>query len=151
MSPHSKLYHRLPAWVPDTAIFHIRIRAVRGEILTQTDRAPGLLASVREYAATGHWSCYLFLLMPDHVHALLAFGRNRAMSEEIRNWKRGQNRCLGIRWQEGYFDHRIRSADEFAETYAYIERNPVATKLCEHPDDWPWRTTAWVDDARPIP
>ena len=151
MPLHSKLYHRAPAWVPDTAVFHVRVRAERGEDLLRADRANGLVESACRYAAEGRWSCYIFLLMPDHLHAMLSFSRSRSMSEEVRNWKRGQSRCLGVRWQEGYFDHRIRSSDEFAKTYAYIERNPVVLNLCVKAEDWPWRAAAWSQEARPTP
>ena len=146
----SKLFHKTPSWVPDTAIFHVRIRIQPGSTaLTEPTCAAGLLDSVERYAESGKWSCYLMLLMPDHLHALLSFGREVGMSETLRNWKRGQARILGIRWQDGYFDHRIRNAEEYAEKFAYIERNPVACGLCGQEGDWPWRTAAFAKEAVP--
>jgi putative transposase len=50
----------------------------------------------------------LFLLMPDHVHAVLSFPRDKSMSEVIRDWKRFHKRTYRVMWQEGYFDHRLR-------------------------------------------
>lgn len=141
----NRLQHRIPAWVSDVAIFHIRIRCSPGnpQDLTNPEWAQPLLASVEDYAVRGRWSCFLFLLMPDHLHALFSFASDPGMSETLRNWKRAQARLLGIRWQSNYFDHRIRSAAEYSEKFSYIERNPVAKGLCVHPGDWPWRMT-WL-------
>jgi putative transposase len=48
------------------------------------------------------WQITLFLLMPNHVHALLCFPRDKSMSEAIRNWKRFHTRVNHVIWQEGY-------------------------------------------------
>ena len=79
----------------------------------------------------------MFLLMPDHAHALLAFPREPGMSVVLRNWKRGAARLQGVRWQENYFDHRIRSKAEAQEKWLYIRRNPVVKGLCSKEEDWP--------------
>jgi len=145
-----RLDHKTPAWVSDLAIFHIRIRCEPDSVrLVDPAIAPRILQSAQSYVATGRWSCHLMILMPDHLHALLSFGRTAGMGTTIRNWKRGQSRLLGVRWQENYFDHRIRGEAEYSETFAYLERNPVASGLCEKPEDWPWRTTGLAPDAVP--
>lgn len=147
----SRLFHRTPAWVPDTAIFHIRIRCApdNSRPLTHPDLGPALLRSVGIYTERQRWSCYLFLLMPDHLHGFFSFGRDQAMSETIRSWKRYHTRHNGVIWQENYFDHRLRDAREFSEKYAYIERNPVAKGLCGQVDEWPWRVSAWSPGSPP--
>jgi REP element-mobilizing transposase RayT len=119
-------------------MFHIRIRTDACQIfpLTTPARATDLLNSVRLYHATGRWWCELFLLMPDHLHALLAFPREPGMAATIREWKRGAARLQGVKWQENFFDHRIRSDKFSAETWHYIRRNPVAKGLCPDEDSW---------------
>jgi len=146
-----RLHHEIPPWVGDDAIFHIRIRCLPGgrSALTFPGTAAAILASVRDYAERGRWSCYLMLLMPDHLHGLLSFGRDKSMSETIRNWKRARTRFQRVCWQDGYFDHRIRSAAEYTEKYQYIERNPVVLGHCATPEEWPWRITAFHADAKP--
>ena len=42
----------------------------------------------------------------------------------------------GVRWQEGYFDHRLRNPSEYLDKYAYVRRNPVRAGLCALPEDW---------------
>ena len=79
--------------------------------------------------------------MPDHLHALLSFARDQSMSRVIGDWKRFHARTNGVTWQEGYFDHRLRS-DESGEQLSakmnYMRRNPVAAGLCDKAKDWPW-------------
>ncbi|OGV47243.1 MAG: hypothetical protein A2X46_18025 [Lentisphaerae bacterium GWF2_57_35] len=145
----SKLHHNTPGWVPDVAIFHIRIRCASNNQLPLTHDELGLklLSSIHYYANRQLWSCYLFVLMPDHVHALLSFDHTKGMSQTVRNWKRYHASHHGVLWQENFFDHRIRSEQEFSEKYAYIERNPVAKNLCATPEEWPWKISSWEPDA----
>ncbi|HVS53167.1 MAG TPA: hypothetical protein VHD62_12495 [Opitutaceae bacterium] len=76
--------------------------------------------------------------MPDHLHALISFSIEESVSAVIGDWKRFQEKQHGIRWQEGYFDHRIRSGDELQLKAGYIRKNPVVKGLCTQPHDWLW-------------
>ena len=136
----SRLYHKTPAWVEDGSVFHIRIRCSVGNAipLIQPDVADKILESASFYSEQGRWFVHLFLLMPDHLHALISFPKDDAMTRVISEWKRYQTRQHGIQWQENFFDHRIRSTKEYLEKAAYIRRNPVAKGLCEAPETWRW-------------
>ncbi|MDB6114553.1 MAG: hypothetical protein JWQ62_1498 [Lacunisphaera sp.] len=59
------------------------------------------------------------------------------MTAIVRNWKRGAARFQGIKWQDNFFDHRIRSPKEAQEKWRYIRLNPVVKQLCASEDDWP--------------
>ena len=86
-----RLHHELPTWVdPEGAVFHIRIRAAPENLenLTNENLAPKLLASAIEYAKRRIWWPALFLIMPDHIHALLSFSVTRNMSRVIGDWKK---------------------------------------------------------------
>jgi REP element-mobilizing transposase RayT len=100
--------------------------------------AQALLGSVRYYHEHARWNCGLFLLMPDHVHALISFPVDTSMSNVIAAWKSYQTKRHNVRWQANYFDHRIRSHKELDAKAAYIRHNPVAKSLCRRPEDWPW-------------
>jgi REP element-mobilizing transposase RayT len=139
-----RLHHNVPHWVEPGALFHIRIRLDREKEqrpLTTPPLAQVILESVRFYEATMKWHVTIFLLMPDHLHALLAFGRDKSMSETIQGWKRFHRRVNHVTWQEGYFDHRLR-ADERGTQLSikvdYIRQNPVAAGLCAKANDWHW-------------
>jgi REP element-mobilizing transposase RayT len=141
---HGKLHHKTPGWVPSGSRFHIRIR-LEGPQRPLTDSAVGsaLLDSARFYHAKRRWYTWLFLLMPDHLHAILTFPRDASMGNTVGDWKRYQERALGIRWQDNFFDHRLRNNDEFAEKCSYVRTNPVRQGLCATPEDWPWLAEPW--------
>lgn len=77
--------------------------------------ASRLLDAARRYHELGRWWCELLLLMPDHLHAIAAFPSEPGMSEVLRNWKRGTARFQHVQWQDGYFDHRLRTEKEARE------------------------------------
>ncbi len=135
-----RLGHSVPPWVEAGATFHIRIRAEPSSAaLIEPRIASALLDSVRFYHERERWHCSLFLIMPDHLHALLSFGFEDAMTRTVGDWKRYTAKAYNIQWQTNFFDHRLRGPAALGEKYAYIMRNPVAKGLCEHEDAWPWR------------
>ncbi len=139
-----RLHHRVPHWVEPGALFHVRIaldRQKEQRALTDPALAQAILDSAKFYEAKVRWHITLFLLMPDHLHALLSFARNESMSEVIRDWKRFHARINGVIWQEGYFDHRLRVDERGTQLSAkmdYIRQNPVAAGLCTKMEHWPW-------------
>lgn len=141
-----RLHHDTPGWVKEGALFHVRLRVAPDQkcALTETEMSTSLLKAAANYHAIGHWWCELFLLMPDHAHALLVFPRESGMSVVVRNWKRGAARLQSVRWQDNFFDHRIRIEAEGREKWAYIRRNPVVKGLCLKEEDCPhqWGATS---------
>jgi len=100
-----------------------------------------LLDSARFYETNRRWRIGIFLLMPDHLHAILSFGWGERMSDVVGDWKRFQMTQHGVHWQQDYFDHRLRSderGEQLAVKFDYIRRNPVAAGLCAQVEDWPW-------------
>jgi REP-associated tyrosine transposase len=143
----SKLYHAVPGWVQPGALFHIRIRIDREKQQTELVTPPiaeSLMDSAKFYEANQRWYITVFLLMPDHIHAILSFHRDSAMSRIIGEWKHFQTYEHGIIWQEGYFDHRLRDderGEQLSAKINYIRQNPVAAGLCAKAADWPW----WIE------
>ena len=101
----SKLHHNVPHWVEPNSVFHIRIRLDRDKQqtpLTDALLATTLLESAEFYDSKFRWHIALFFLMPDHVHALLAFQRDESMSRIIGDWKHFHARKNRVEWQEGF-------------------------------------------------
>ncbi len=136
-----RLCHARPPWVEGVAIYHIRIRRSKhwNHSLTEEIIATTILDSVSHYQRQSLWSCRLFLLMPDHLHALLSFDPSKKMSSIVGNWKSFHAKSLAVQWQSNYFDHRIRNDDELSLKYSYILNNPVVKGLCNSPESWPWK------------
>lgn len=137
----NRLAHVTPGWVRPSSFFHIRLRCVpeNSGMLSSPPTARILLPAAERYHHLGRWHCLIFLLMPDHLHALLAFPSDARMSRTIGEWKRYTTQVSGVAWQTNYFDHRIRNAAELQEKFAYILRNPVVKELCRDEEAWPWK------------
>ena len=93
---------------------------------------------MRVYREQRKWYPSLFLLMPDHLHMLIGFGRGHEMSKVIQAWKRYTATKHGIEWQREFFDHRLRSEENTANKAAYILQNPVRAGLIKEGATWPW-------------
>ena len=139
----SKLHHEVPSWVEGGALFHIRIaldRTSQQKTLTEPTLAQSILDSVRFYHQKERWFITVFVLMSDHLHMLVSFYNDQAISRVIGEWKHFHARTNDVLWQQGYFDHRLRD-DERGEQLSmkvdYIHANPVAAGLCTKPEDWP--------------
>lgn len=133
---HRRLWHDVPHWVEDGAWFFITVNCAdrMREQLTLPTVATPLLDAARSYHDQGKW--HLGLLMPDHWHAIMGFPRGKPMAELVKDWKRYTKRTLGIDWQDGFFDHRLRN-DVVTSKFYFIRRNPVVKGLCETSEDWP--------------
>ena len=59
------------------------------------------------------------------------------MTGEIAAFKKFTARTLGIRWQRGFFDHRLRHEESEREKADYILRNPERAGLVVQWEQWP--------------
>jgi REP element-mobilizing transposase RayT len=84
--------------------------------------------------------------MPDHVHLFVAFPPEGMTLPE---WIKALKSMLGKQllrlgtqkphWQEGFFDHVLRSAESYLQKWEYIRMNPVRAGLCKEAEEWPYR------------
>jgi REP element-mobilizing transposase RayT len=135
-----RLPHDVPQWVADGSFFFISINCVpqsRNQ-LCQTGVGDAVFSAATFYHKHFKWHCRLMLLMPDHLHAIIAFPREPGMRSTVRFWKGYLSRFHPIRWQDDFFDHRLRNHHEEYAKASYILMNPVRRGLCERAEDWPW-------------
>ena len=51
-------------------------------------------------------------------------------------------------WQEGFFDHLMRSDESYSQKWNYVRQNPVRAGLVKSADDWPYQgEIAYIDRA----
>ncbi|MDF9826965.1 putative transposase [Ereboglobus sp. PH5-10] len=133
------LGHEIPSWVRDGEIYFITIcaenRAARP--LIQGTIAHNLLESVAYLNDHDQWFARLFLVMPDHVHGLISFRADNSMPRRITAWKSFTTKQFGVKWQDRFFDHRLRRDESLDEKAHYIRMNPVRAGLVDAPEKWP--------------
>jgi len=135
-----KLPHAIPQWVAEGSWFFITIKCMPPgrNHLCQAETGDAVLAAMKYNREKLIWHCRLCLLMPDHLHAILAFPRESGMKMAIKNWKKYVAGKHDVDWQRDFFDHRLRDHHKLEEKTRYILMNPVRKGLCERAEDWVW-------------
>lgn len=122
-------------------------RALSGPLWLREPRvAQCVVDALRQGERLGHYVLHSFVVMANHVHALLepkvALARTTNAIKGVT--ARRANAILGRTgkhfWQDESFDHWVRNEAEFARIRSYIERNPVSAGLVARPEDWLWST-----------
>jgi REP-associated tyrosine transposase len=135
-----KLPHTVPQWVVEGGWFFVTINCVpRGRNqLCCAEPGNAVLQAMNFNHEKCVWHCRLCLLMPDHLHAIMAFPREPGMATTIKNWKKFVAGKYSVDWQRDFFDHRLRDHHEVEEKTSYILMNPVRRGLCERVKEWVW-------------
>src|SRR5207249_749186 len=96
-----KLPHAIPQWVAEGSWFFIILNCVpRGKNqLCRADTGEAVLAAMKFNHERLIWHCRLCLLMPDHLHAIIAFPREPGMQITITNRKMFIAGKCGVDWQ----------------------------------------------------
>ncbi len=125
-------------------------RAQSGPLWLKDPRIAGCVVDSlrRGDAELNHYRLHAFVVMANHVHALLTpLVAVRRITNGIKGvTSREANRILHRTgqpfWQVESYDHWVRNEEEFARIRSYIERNPVAAGLVPRPEDWAWSSAS---------
>jgi REP element-mobilizing transposase RayT len=86
-----------------------------------------------------------YVIMPDHIHLFVGVAAQADLSRWMQALKSVLGKTLsgmGIEkphWQEGFFDHLLRSSESYEEKWEYVRQNPVRKGLCATPEEWPYQ------------
>lgn len=112
--------------------------------------------------------CVGFVVMPDHVHAIVWFPVADQLSHFLKQWKqRGSAKIKKILceklpanagrfdlsepvWQPRNYDFNLYSSRKVEEKLAYMHLNPVRAGLVAHPCDWPWSSARSYELGRTV-
>ncbi|HEY8993325.1 MAG TPA: transposase [Lacunisphaera sp.] len=134
----SKLPHVAPAWAKPSALFFVTVcTSPRGKNQLCHDRVAGtIFESVEFRQQRFDWHVTLLVLMPDHLHMLVAFPDDLDMRKIVTDWKSLLARKTAITWQRDFFDHRIRDHENWEQKAGYIRQNPVRGGLVSRVEEW---------------
>jgi REP element-mobilizing transposase RayT len=158
MSSRKTLPHAVPLWVDvQKEIYFITLNALPrgGNHLAHHQVMTELAETVDHRQRMHQWWCHLFLVMPDHIHALITFPPvGTALQLRVSRWKAWTAKSLGIHWQRDFFEHRLRGEDERSHKATYILENPVRQGWATEPREWPFvwfangpRPYGWPENA----
>lgn len=88
--------------------------------------------------------------MPDHIHLLIRLAGSGSLAESMRLFKGRLAPVLrphGLKWQVGFYEHRIRASDDLLPVFLYIYLNPYRAKLISNGQKWPGYYCCEMDSA----
>lgn len=108
-------------------------------------RVAGQVAESLRHFDGARYRLHAWVIMPNHVHALVQPLPGHALEQILHGWKsftaHRANETLGRAgsfWQPESYDHWVRNETELEHYRRYTEQNPVKARLCGQPHDWPW-------------
>ncbi len=89
------------------------------------------------------YSVYAWVIMPDHLHAVIRLRGDKTLSQVMNRVKGVASRKInllrghgGNLWQESFHDEAIRNERQMNATIDYIHYNPIRPGLVENPEDY---------------
>ena len=128
-----------------------------GECWLRRTEIAELVANALCFFAGTRYRLSAWVVMPNHVHAVLWPMPNHTLSKIVQSWKRftarEANKLLSRTgqefWQPEAFDHWIRSDEEYGRCCRYVANNPVKARLCPAPEDWRWSSASRERQPQP--
>ena len=112
--------------------------------------------------------CVGFVVMPDHVHAILWFPETDKLSVFLQQWKRltshtirkwmsdhmaryfAEDEIPARFWTPRYYSFEIYSESKLIEKLEYMHLNPVRAGLVEKAVDWQWSSARWYEQQKSV-
>lgn len=135
----------------------------RHDGLTAPSVARAILDEIHAMSADGAWAVQSAVVMPDHLHLLIALGERLALAKAVQRLKAKTSAALrsaGSSWERGFFDRQLRPDDDRLPIFLYIYLNPYRAGLLQKSAKWPHyycRSEVWawfrdmLDADRPYP
>ena len=127
-----------------------------------------LLGILNEQLSKLAATCVGFVIMPEHVHAVIWFPETgklswfmqewkRVSSRNIRDWYRQQPAAYGFGqaigegfWQRRYYAFEIDNEQKLREKVEYMHLNPVRAGLVKRTVDWKWSSARHYELGRSV-
>ena len=103
----------------------------------------------------GNAKMLAWVLMPDHLHALLQLGEQDELSKVVNRLKSASARhvnCVlkrtGAVWARAFHDHALRCNEDLQDVARYVVANPLRAGLVARIGDYPFWNAAWIEQTR---
>ena len=117
----------------------------RQPIFRELGAARVLVRMLRREQDKGHARTLAYVVMPDHLHWMLALGERRSLSMVVRAVKAVTAHELGgPTWQKGFHDHALRKEEDLAGVARYVVANPVRAGLVRRVGNYPHWDAVWL-------
>ena len=131
----------------DRIFFVTTITAHRQPIFRREATANLLIETLAHYRDAGKFLLHEFVIMPDHLHALLTPADEISLERVMQFIKGGFSYRMkerGSVWQASFTNHRVRDLEDFEKHREYIWMNPVRAGLARRPEEYRYSSAAGV-------
>ena len=129
----------------DRTFFATSVTWERRPIFRSARAARLFLDTLFKYRDQGAFQLFEFVLMPDHLHLLLAPKPTLALERAMQFIKGGfSHRFMketGSRmeiWERSFTNHRVRDGADYERHRLYIHLNPVRVRLVQRAEEYPY-------------
>ena len=135
----------------------------RRRFLDSAEPRDVVLEALQKCLQTNDALCAGYVIMPDHVHALISGGGDFSISSFVQVWKKTSSyrlrRFFSINldryaqlcpqdcpiWQARFYDFNIDTEQKLMEKLTYMHDNPVTAGLAESVLDWNWSSARYYE------
>lgn len=126
--------------IPDLVFFITTGLKDRPALFSDPKAAQSVVDSLQFSRRNGEIELFGFVVMPDHLHAILRTKAPLTISRFIKRMKTHIAHLLGQGpiWEKGFWSEVIEGEIFVKQKLVYIHENPVRAGLMERPEDYPW-------------
>ena len=144
----------LPAPQELRTYFVTAVTANRRRLFQVEANADLLLKTLSDYRDQGRFQLHSFVIMPDHLHALLTPAPDVSLEKAMQYIKGGFSFRLKSKldvWSRSFNESQILTLEKFGACKTYIEQSPARAHLCESPEEYKYSSLSHREmiDARP--
>jgi len=141
-----------------------------GPVCLQDPRIASVVADALLYGESGHhfYRLHAWVVMPNHVHAILWFPVPGQLSVFMQQWKRLSSHHIGGLvqnkfvhyaekiggddpfWQAKYYPFNLYSEEKVREKLTYMHENPVRAGLVAKACDWVFSSARYYEQGRSV-
>ncbi len=149
--PHAKRLRHGRVSEPGRVYLVTTVTRRRRPVFADLTLARLAIGELRACDAAGKCETLAFVLMPDHLHWLLALC-GADLSALVRRFKSNSARRINATgvprdcalWQPGFHDHALRREEDMAQIARYIVANPLRAGLARSVRDYPHWDAVWL-------
>jgi putative transposase len=140
--------------IPGQIYLLTTVCADRRSLFANPGRASATVLVLREQRLWRDSTAMCWVLMPDHLHLMLALGESESLAHAMNRIKsvtsraaRAVGRDVGVVWMPGFHDRALRRDDDVLAAMRYVLANPVRAGLLLSLEAYPYRQCIWGCDV----
>jgi putative transposase len=114
-----------------------------GRAVLREERVAEIVQDALQHFDSERYRLLAWVVMPNHVHAMIEQIEGYQLSEVVRSWKSYTAKAInrlqnssGPVWASDFVDRFVRNERHYANALHYIEENPVKAGLVARAEDW---------------